>query len=126
MKFKNRSDSPLKRKASRGFRGFPVATLIYYGPDDARASKVAVGIVKSEGANPEITRLFSDGDAREDPGITHEILRVLQAESVKSVIATNRILGCPHEEGTDYPDGEVCPQCPFWARRDRFTGDLIQ
>ncbi len=39
---------------------------------------------------------------------------------------TGAIIGCPHEEGIDYPDGEVCPQCPFWARRDRFTGELLQ
>ena len=22
----------------------------------------------------------------------------------------------------NYPDGEVCPKCPFWAGRDRWTG----
>ena len=44
MKFKRRPDSPLKKKARRGFRGYPVATVAYYGPDDQRASKVAVGI----------------------------------------------------------------------------------
>ena len=25
----------------------------------------------------------------------------------------------------DYPEGGVCPQCPFWAHRDRWTGDVI-
>ena len=29
------------------------------------------------------------------------------------------INGCPHEEGVDYPLGEVCPACPFWAHRRR-------
>jgi hypothetical protein len=28
----------------------------------------------------------------------------------------------PHEERIDYPEGEACPQCPFWAGRDRFAG----
>lgn len=22
-------------------------------------------------------------------------------------------LGCPREEGIDYPDGQICPHCPF-------------
>jgi hypothetical protein len=44
----------------------------------------------------------------------------------KSVVMADRIIGCPHEEGVDYPDGSKCPQCPFWAIRDRFTGDIIQ
>jgi hypothetical protein len=29
------------------------------------------------------------------------------------------MLGCPHEEGIDYPEGEACPACPFWAGRER-------
>jgi hypothetical protein len=29
------------------------------------------------------------------------------------------INGCPHEEGQDYPLGEVCPACPFWSHRRR-------
>jgi hypothetical protein len=40
----------LKKKARHGFRGYPAATIAYYGPDDKRASKAAVGIVNAEGA----------------------------------------------------------------------------
>jgi hypothetical protein len=29
------------------------------------------------------------------------------------------INGCPHEEGVDYSLGQVCPTCPFWAKRRR-------
>jgi Protein of unknown function (DUF1186) len=38
---------------------------------------------------------------------------------------TDRIIGCPHEEGIDYPLGRACPQCPFWAGIDRFTQEPI-
>jgi hypothetical protein len=31
----------------------------------------------------------------------------------------------PHEEGIDYPEGKTCPQCPFWASRDRWTGESL-
>lgn len=41
------------------------------------------------------------------------------------LIMADRILGCPHEEGIDYPDGESCPECPYRAGRDRFTGDRL-
>jgi hypothetical protein len=43
---------------------------------------------------------------------------------VKTVAMTDRIIGCPHEEGIDY-EGPVCPHCPFWANRDRWTGEVI-
>jgi hypothetical protein len=111
-----------------GFRGFPLASIAYYGPDDMRASKVAIGIKQTEGVETSIVdRLFSEtGDVRTDPAIQAAILRILKEHGVKSVgmMENDRIIGCPHEEGVDYPDGEVCPQCPFWANRDRFSGEV--
>lgn len=128
FKFKVRSTSPLRKKSRRGFRGFPVATVAFYGPDDKRASKVAVGIVMSEGAEPAVLeRWFAeDHDVRNDPAIGAEILQFIERYEAKTVVMTDRLIGCPHEEGTDYPEGEVCPQCPFWANRDRWTGEIIQ
>jgi hypothetical protein len=127
VKFKRRSTSPLHKKARRGFRGYPVATVAYYGPDNTRASKVAVGIVKAEGSEVELERWFSDaGDVRNDPIIGQRILEFIESYNAQSVVVTEYIIGCPHEEGIDYPDGQVCPQCPFWANRDRWSGETIQ
>jgi hypothetical protein len=128
MRFKRRSDSPLKKRARRGFRGYPVATIAFYGPNDERASKAAVGIVSQAGGDPDILeRWFAeDGDVRTDPTVAQAILEFIRRYGAKSVVMTDHIIGCPHEEGTDYPDGGVCPQCPFWAHRDRWTGDVIQ
>jgi hypothetical protein len=127
VKFKNRSDSPLKKKSRRGDRGYPYATVAFYGPDDQRASKVAVGILMTEDAEAIVTRLFTtDTDARTDVTIEAEILRIIRENGAKSVAMTERIIGCPHEEGKDYPEGKPCPKCPFLAHRDRWTGELIQ
>jgi hypothetical protein len=52
MRFKRRADSPLHKKAHRGFRGYPIATIAFYGPDDKRASKAAVAIINADGAEP--------------------------------------------------------------------------
>ena len=128
MRIKRRSDSPLKKEARRGFRGFPVATIAFYGPDDTRASKVAVGIVTAQDAEPIVLeRWFAkDGDIRTNPVVAGEILQFLGVHGAKSVVMTDGIIGCPHEEGIDYPDGRVCPQCPYWAHRDRSTGEAVQ
>jgi hypothetical protein len=127
MKFKKRVDSPLHKKAHRGFRGYPVATVAYYGPDDSRASKVAVGLVVAEGADAHtLKRLFSDTrDLRDDREAESTILQVAREHDAKTIVISDRIIGCPHEEAIDYPDGEACPQCPFWADRDRWTGEPI-
>ena len=31
----------------------------------------------------------------------------------------------PLEEGVDYPEGQTCPSCPYWANRDRWTGEVV-
>ena len=107
--------------------GFPLATIAYYGPDDKFASKVVVGIIPQEGdAVSSLERWFSGGaDVRFDLAITQLILDFIQEHRIERVAMVDRILGCPHEEGVDYPEGESCPQCPFWANRDRWTGKLI-
>jgi hypothetical protein len=104
-----------------------VATIAFYGPDDKRASKVAVGLVKEENAEVSMERWFSEeDDVRREPAILQTILDFIKAHAVRSVVMTDRIIGCPHEEGVDYPEGQKCPQCPFWATRDRWSGEVIQ
>lgn len=118
----------LKKKAKQGFQGYPVATLTYYGPDDQRASKLSVGIIFQEGGDVVSLERWSSEihDIRMDTEVNEEVVRYLRQHGVKSVVAPDRLLGCPHEEGTDYPEGETCPKCPFWANRDRFTGKVVQ
>ena len=125
MKFKR--PSPLKKKARRGFRGYPLATVAFNGHDDRHATKVAVGIVVAEGAEPSaMERWFSTNtDVRTDPDLGLEILNFVEAHGVKSVVMADRIIGCPHEKGTDYPDGQACPQCFFWSHRGRWSGDVL-
>lgn len=35
------------------------------------------------------------------------------------------IIGYPHEEGLDYPEGDYFPECNYWKGRDRFSGDIV-
>jgi hypothetical protein len=127
MKFKNRNKSPLAKRAKRGFRGYPVGTVAFYGPTAERATKVAVGIVVREGAKVDIMKRWrsEEHDLRLDEEIGFEISAFLREHGVLSVTMFDRIIGCPHEEGIDYPEGEACPECPYWSGRDRFSGEVI-
>jgi hypothetical protein len=126
MKIK-RELTPLQKRAKRGHRGFPLATVAFYGADATRASKVAVGIVPEDGAPVTALRRWSSDttDVRFDRRIADEILRFVQDHHALTVAMSPGIIGCPHEEGTHYPDGEVCPACPYWADRDRWTGEKL-
>jgi hypothetical protein len=110
----------LDKKSKLGFRGYPVGTIAFYGPDAQRASKVAVSIIVASGTEPvALRRWFAEsGDVRNDTTFA-EIALFLKDHDVHSVAMTREMLGCPHEEGIDYPEGEVCPRCPYWAGRDR-------
>ena len=122
-----RKPNPLRKKAKRGFRGYPIATVAFYGPDDRRASKVAVGIVADEsGEVVELERWFAEEvDARSDLDIGEAIETFIRSRNVRSVVMGDRIIGCPHEEGIDYPEGQACSECPYWAGRDRFSGERV-
>jgi hypothetical protein len=111
------------------FRGYPVATVAFYGPNDKLASKVVVSVILTDNNDPDVLkRWFSedDVDVRHDPAIGEQILAFLKPYAPRSTVVTDRIIGCPHEEGTDYLEGTSCPQCPYWAGRDRFTHERIQ
>lgn len=122
---KSQSGKTLAKKLKNGFKGYPVATIALYGPTDKKATKLVVGIVLREGADPErVKKWYSDDDIMKKPRVADEILQFLRENGAVSVAITERIIGCPHESGTDYPEGQSCPLCPFWAGRNRWTGEL--
>ncbi len=116
----------LRKKARKGLRGWPVATIAFYGPNLSQATKVAVGIVPSENADAKEMRdwKIDHGDVRTDLGIALEILEYIEKHRALSVVMTDGVIGCPHQEGIDY-EGEWCPVCEFWHGRDRFTGQSV-
>ncbi len=121
-----RARKRLGKRAKKGFRGYPVATVAFYGPNDVTATKLTVGIVLTEGADvADLRRWFSDRtDIRVDTTVAEEVLAFVEAAGAKSLVMTERIIGCPHEEGIDY-EGPTCPSCPFWAGLDRWTGKRL-
>ena len=66
----------LRKKARKGLRGWPIATVAFYGPNLSQATKITVGIVPSENAEVEELRdcKVDDGEIRTDPRIAREIL----------------------------------------------------
>ena len=90
---------------------------------DKLATKIAVGIFFGPDREPDVLERWfsktSDVDIRRDQAISEQVAAFIRSHKVLSVAATDGVLGCPHEEGIDYPEGSSCPQCPFWAAQDR-------
>lgn len=121
------SKNPLQKKAEESTGKYPIATVAYYGPNDKRATKVVVGIIEKPEGDVADMRKWASGelDVRHHPRIHEDILAFIRKHNAQSVIITDRIIGCPHEEGDDYPIGGPCPMCSFWKNRDRWTGELF-
>ena len=128
MTLEGRFAKALRKRAKKGLRGYPPATIAYYGPDNSRASKVVVGVIIKEGGEVAILqRWYAEGtDARTDPHINQQVLKFIRDHNVGSVAMVDQIVGCPHEEGTDYAEGAKCPRCPYWATRNRWSGEVVQ
>ena len=118
----------LRKKAKKGNRGWPVATIAFYGPDISRASKVVASIVPFEDAECADSESWTlqSGDVRNDPAVALAILEFIKLHGALSIVMSG-IIGCPHQEGIDY-DGHWCPHlsCTYWVGRDRLTAKMLQ
>jgi len=85
----------LRKRARKGLRGWPIATVAFYGPNLSHATKVAVGIVPSEHAEvAELRDWKADrGDIRSDPDISREILEFIEGHQARSVVITDGRIG---------------------------------
>ncbi|MFC1929497.1 hypothetical protein ACFLW6_01320 [Chloroflexota bacterium] len=103
-----------KKRKGREQARLPVATVAYYGPDDRTPTKVAVGIVTEWGKEPAELKRWWGRNVTRDAVIQQQISDFIAAHRARSVVVTEGIIGCPHEEGLDFPSGQECPYCPFW------------
>lgn len=93
---------------------YPIGTVAFYGPDDNVTTKIVAAVIRKAEAEPILERWVGT-NLRHSPKVQRQIQELFDRHGVKSVAVTDRNLGCPHEEGEDFPLGEDCPFCPFWA-----------
>ena len=107
----------LERRARKGFQGYPLGIIAFYGYNDQSADKAVIGIVKEAGGPPaHIKKWVSEkGDLRKDVSSIKELFRYIETHEVRSVALTPGIYYCPHEPGIDFPQGGTCPFCSFWS-----------
>ena len=111
----DQSSRPRGRKVtSSGMRAYPTLTVAFYGPDDEQATKVVASVIPSEGASSTEMKRWSSSDILSDEAIMDEVKSFLQANQIRGLLAAAGTIGCPHEEGTDFPKGGNCSICPHW------------
>lgn len=92
---------------------YPIGTVAHYGPDAKRTTKIVAGVILRDGAEAIIERWVAN-NVTTNRKVQNEVEAFFKKHGVKSVAMSNGNMGCPHEEGLDFPDGEDCPFCTFW------------
>jgi hypothetical protein len=78
----------LRKVAQRGAAGYPVATLAFYGPDDRKATKAVLGVIDTEGAEPQLHTWggeTADKDLRYNVGLQNHWIEIIRREGSKSL-----------------------------------------
>ena len=104
-----------KYHAQHGQAGinYPIGTIAKYGPDDQVTTKIVASVIQSADSEPILERFVGMGVA-DDQQVQAKIQDFHARHNVTKVLAVDSNMGCPHEEGEDFPVGEDCPFCPFW------------
>lgn len=103
---------------------YPLGTVALYGPDDKVTTKIVAGVIFDDDLEIEpVLKRWVGSTVANDPKVQGEIEDFFKQHGVNSVAAADCNLGCPHEEGEDFPVGEDCPFCPYWKGRQGSGGD---
>ena len=95
---------------------FPIGTVALYGPNDTTTTKIVAGVILEYDSEPILERWVGT-KVTEDLKVQKQIEEFFAKHNVKSVAAADQNMGCPHEEGEDFPVGGDCPFCPYWKGR---------
>ena len=113
--------NPFYKKSRRRSGRSKIATVAYYGPSSIKATKLVVSIMNGEEFVDMKKWIDSSMDIRINPRINQEATAYISGHGPLDVVLADRIMGCIHEEGHDYPTGEVCQVCEYWIDKDRFS-----
>ncbi len=84
---------------------YPIGTVTFCGPDDKTTTKLAATVIVSANAEP-MRKRWVGTDVTTSLKVQTELQEFFQQHGVQSVAMSEGNMGCPHEEGEDFPVGE--------------------
>ncbi|MGP4844710.1 hypothetical protein ACTXGQ_11305 [Marinobacter sp. 1Y8] len=75
----------IAKQAKRGFNGYPLVSLEYFGKASGAATDVLILFTSEEGAEPQEQRFSSETDAREDENIQSIIVKIIERSGANTV-----------------------------------------
>ena len=81
----------IAKQVKKGFHGYPLVSLEYFGRTPDSASEVVISFTEEEGAEPQKQTFVSGVDAREDETIQSTLLKIIERADAKTVNEVNGI-----------------------------------
>lgn len=80
-----KSQKRISKRVKRGFHGYPMISIQYFGPSEVLATKVEVGFIEQENAEPMLETFNSDTDIRKDETVQTTIIKIIDRVNAKTV-----------------------------------------
>lgn len=90
----DKSKKLIAKKAKRGFQGYPLINIAYYGPDDQLATQVVLSFIGEENAPAQLEKFSTEADAREDATVQSTIVKIIERSGAKTLTLEPGIQNC--------------------------------
>ena len=84
----DKAQKRISKRVKRGFNGYPMISIVYFGPSEALATKVEVGFIEQQDAEPMLETFNSETDIRKDETVQTTIIKIIDRVDAKTVTLT--------------------------------------
>lgn len=81
----DKSQKRIAKRVKRGFQGYPMISIRYFGPSEKLATKVEVGFIEQQNAQPMIEKFTCLDDIRQDETVQTTIIKIIDRVDAKTV-----------------------------------------
>ena len=82
----DKSTKRIEKRVKKGFQGYPLISIAYFGYTTTSATDVIVSFVIDDGAVPQEQKFSCQGNAREDQTIQTTLLKIIERADAKTVV----------------------------------------
>ncbi|MFT5550256.1 MAG: hypothetical protein ACI9CO_002189 [Candidatus Azotimanducaceae bacterium] len=87
----DKSQKRINKRVKRGFHGYPIISIQYFGPSEALATKVEVSFIEQENAEPMLETFNSETDIRKDETVQTTIIKIIDRVDAQTVTLEDKI-----------------------------------
>ncbi len=87
----DKSQKRINKRVKRGFHGYPMISIQYFGTTEVLATKVEVGFIEQENAEPMLETFNSETDIRQDETVQTTIIKIIDRVDAKTVTLDDKV-----------------------------------